>query len=341
MEVTNLNLITFLIFIFFISFIFFSLFKFYLTEKNININFYLLKSWKYFYIKYIFLFISFLLVLVSIFWIKYWEKEVKNDSLGVDITFVLDVSKSMNVADIKGPDYIYTRLDIAKNAISKFVTEHKSDRFWLIIFAWEAISTIPVTMDHDIFLTFLKNVDYRNLTKQGSDFTKAISLWIDRFSDSTDRSKALIFISDWWDLDYKIETDKIEDISKQIKWINYFVVWVWTEEGGNIITWKDVFWRLAYQKYNGEYVVSKLNRNNLHDVSDALNWEYLEVSEVNDILKLNKYINSIEKKILVSDVNGEKADAGRVLTIISFIFFILFLFLYIKPHINHKNQTSP
>ena len=329
MEFTSLNLVTSLIFIFFIILILYFLYNFYLNKKIINKNFYLISNWKYFYIKYVFLFISFFIVFISIFWLKSWEKKIKNESKWVDITFVLDVSKSMNVADIKDQDYIYTRLNIAKESISKFVTNHRQDRFWLIIFAWEAISTIPLTSDHDIFLTFLENVDYRNLTKQGSDFTKAISLWIERFSDSIDRSKVLIFISDWWDEDYKIEKNKILNISKQIKGINYFIVWIWTNKWWNIITWRDVFWRLNYQKYNWNYVISKLNTNNLNDLSDILNWEYLEVSTVLDILKLNKFIDSLEKKILLTDVNGEKADAGRLLTIMSFMFFILFLILYI------------
>jgi hypothetical protein len=43
--------------------------------------------------------------------------------------FVLDVSKSMNVADMYDSNYAYTRLDIIKDSISKFVVSHKEDRF--------------------------------------------------------------------------------------------------------------------------------------------------------------------------------------------------------------------
>jgi hypothetical protein len=43
--------------------------------------------------------------------------------------FVLDVSKSMNVADITDNNYAYTRLDIAKESIARFVTKHSEDRF--------------------------------------------------------------------------------------------------------------------------------------------------------------------------------------------------------------------
>jgi hypothetical protein len=43
--------------------------------------------------------------------------------------FVLDVSKSMNVADISDGHYNYTRLDIAKKAISDYVVKHDNNRY--------------------------------------------------------------------------------------------------------------------------------------------------------------------------------------------------------------------
>jgi hypothetical protein len=43
--------------------------------------------------------------------------------------FVVDVSKSMNVADITDSNYSYTRLDVVKDSISKYVASHREDRF--------------------------------------------------------------------------------------------------------------------------------------------------------------------------------------------------------------------
>jgi hypothetical protein len=43
--------------------------------------------------------------------------------------FVLDVSKSMNVADITDNNYAYTRLDSIKKSIANYVSKHVDDRF--------------------------------------------------------------------------------------------------------------------------------------------------------------------------------------------------------------------
>lgn len=340
MQFTDLNITTFLIFISLLGFILFTWYKTYNKQIQFNNKFRLLANGRYFYVKYLFLILSFLIILLSVFWIKFWDKNIKNQNNWVDMTFVVDVSKSMNVADINSWDYSYTRLDVVKDSISKFVSTHPQDRFWLIIFAWDAVSNVPLTSDHDLFLTLLQGVDYRNLLKQWSDFEKALSLWVERFNYSDDRSKAIIFISDWWDPEDKINQDNIKSISKKVKWINYFVVWVWTNSGWKIITWTDPFGRYDYQKYNWEYVVSKINKSNLRDIASALGWEYYYVSEVWDLSKLNKSIDKLEKKVIKTDINWEKADAWRFLAMISFIFFILFLIIYLYEDkikkLNHK-----
>jgi len=326
---TNLNSSLFIFLFFTILFASFSFYFFYSKQTKFNKNFRLLATNPTFFIKFLFLFLSFLILLFSLLEPKIWDKKLEIKSEWVDILFTLDVSKSMNVADISDWKYDYTRLDIIKSSIAQFVQKHPNDRFWLVIFAWDAISTIPLTTDHGIFLTFLKWVDYRNLTKQWTDFKKAISLSVDRFSSESKRSKVLILISDWWDEDEKLELSYVEQIKEWKKEINYFVVWVWTNKGWKIITWKDVFWNLSYQTYNWEYVVSKLNFWALEKLSSALNWDYFKINNSTDLLKLNWKIDNLKKEVIQKEwFWEEKKNIWRFLAMISFIFFILFLLFY-------------
>lgn len=329
MEFTNLNLLTFSIFIWIIFFIWILFYKLYIKQVKFNQKFNLLSTWKYFYIKYVFLLLSLFLMLFASFWVKYWEKKLNNEVNWIDIMFILDVSKSMNVPDIVDSNYSYKRLDIIKESISKFVISNRENRFWLIIFAWDAVSTVPLTTDHDLFLTFLKWVDYRNLTKQGSNFYKALDLWIKRFNDTDDRSKALIFISDWWDSEDNINKSTLKNIIKDIKWITYFVVWVWTNKWWNIISGRDAFGRYIFQKYEWEYVVSKINRLNLKNIAWVLKADYVEVKNIWDLLKLNKKINDLEKKVIEKSGNWELWDFWRNISILSFMFFLFFLMIYL------------
>ena len=317
----KISLITILIF--FGLLLFFSLFfkKFYFKNLEFNKKYKQISSGKYFS-----LLLSFFIILASIFWFNFWDEQIKNNDKWIDMMFVLDVSKSMNAYDIKDWWNLYSRLDIAKKSIADFVTSHKSDRFWLVIFAWDAISTIPLTSDHDIFLTFLDWVDYKNLVKQWSDFEKALNLWVERFNYS-DRSKALIFVSDWWDPEDSVNYSSIKKIVKKVDWIKYFVVWVWSNSWWKIISWQDFFWRNIYQKYKWQDVVVKINEQNLKEISNAVDWKYLKVSEVGDLWDLNDDIQKLEKKSLNESGFWDKKDASRILAFVSFSFFLLFLFL--------------
>lgn len=326
MEFSNFNFFILIIFLIWIFIISYWAFLWYKKQENINKNFFWLKKWKKYYIKFVFLYLSFLLIFFSIFGLKTWQIW-ENKSKWIDIVFVLDVSKSMNVADIKNGNYVSTRLDFSKQAIADFVSKHKEDRFWLVIFAWDAVSSVPLTNDHNIFLTFLQNVDYKNLTKQGSDFEKALDLWTKRLSYSEDRNSALIFISDWADEDYKVSEENLKDLKNDK--IKYFVAWVWTKDWWKIISWQTPFWDLVYQKYNWNYVISKLNEGNLKKVNNILWWKYLKLDNFSDINNFSYDLEKLEKKVLLyNSVNVEK-DFSRILAIFAFIFFLIFLSFYI------------
>ncbi len=328
MQVINFNFYTFSIFIIWIGFIAFLLYKNIQNQIHFNKNHTLLASNTYFYIKYICLFVSFFIAFLSIFWIKYGEKQESIDSKWIDIIFTLDVSKSMNVADFKDDNYYYTRLDLVKKSIAEFISKHSENRYWLVIFAGEAVSSVPLTDDNDLFLTFLDGVDYKNLLKQWSDFESAFALWVERFTDEK-RSKAMIFISDGWESDDSIHSENIKKISQKIPGIHYFVVWVGSNEWWKIIEWQDFFGRYTYQTYNGEEVISKINVPNLKEIARSLEADFIQVKDIQDMENLHSYIEKLNKTVLKKSASWELADGGRFLSMISFLFFILFLWLYL------------
>lgn len=258
-------------------------------------------------------------MLLWIFNFKLWDAKQSSETGWLDIVFVLDVSKSMNVLDYKQGNNVYSRLDTAKSLISNYISKNPQNRYWLVIFAWDAISTLPLTTDADIFLTLLKNVDYKNLSVQGSDFEKAINLWVNRFTDDK-RSKVMIIMSDGWD--DKIELNQIKSYIKD-KNITSFVFWLWTDNGGYIPTWQDVFWNISYQKYNWDYVVSKLNQDNLESIANAMSGKYFNT---NSIDKINSFLINLNKNIIKQAMNNaDWFDISRQIAALSFFFFFLYI----------------
>ena len=72
---------------------------------------------------------------------------------GIDIVMVLDVSSSMLARDFQ-PD----RLEAAKKVINDFIRRRPNDRIGLVIFSGEAFTQVPLTTDHAMITSMLKDV---------------------------------------------------------------------------------------------------------------------------------------------------------------------------------------
>lgn len=328
MQFTNIHFGSLIIFLGLVLFFVFLWYLFYKKREKLKQKYVLLFNQnKYFYLKYIFLFLSFFIILFSIFWVRYWEKSSKNIINWIDTVFLLDVSKSMNALDFSDSKYKVSRLDFSKKLISDYVSKNNTNRYWLVIFAWDAISSVPLTTDTSAFLTFLKNVDYRNLNKQWTNFEKAVELWVDRLQidNKNNRAKSLIVVSDWWDDWDNIDFDYISKLVKDKK-ITSFVLWVWKTSWAKIPLWQDSFWRISYQKYKWQDVITKLNKSSLKNLSNSLDWEYITANSISDLDSLESNLNNLEKKAIEVKWATIKKDFSRFLAMLSLLFFILYLF---------------
>ncbi len=110
---------------------------------------------------------------------------------GVEVIVALDVSNSMLAEDIQP-----SRLERAKKAISKMVDRMENDRVGLIVFAGDAYVQIPVTSDYQAVRMFLPSIGPSTVPKQGTAIASAINLAANSFSPGTDKSRALIIITD-------------------------------------------------------------------------------------------------------------------------------------------------
>jgi hypothetical protein len=319
---TNFNF--FSILIFFISFfIILYIFLYFLKKyKEQQKNFFLLyknKKFKLFFLKLFLIFFSIFILFFNIFWIKYWQWSSNKNIKWLDIVFILDVSKSMNVADINWK----TRLEYSKNMIKNYIKNHNYNRYWLIIFSWNALAISPLTTNYPFFLSFLDSVNYKNLTQQWTNFYEAFDFAIKRFLTNSKNPKTIVFISDWWD------TTKIDlkNLNKEVKKKNILVevIWIWTKKWGKIPNWYNINWEQDFVIYNWDYIISKLNEKNLKKIASFFNWDYFS-----NLDNIDRKLDLIEKKTILNHNTKYKKDFTKILIIISFFFFLFSLFIINK-----------
>jgi len=79
---------------------------------------------------------------------------------GIDIVLALDISWSMDAEDLKP-----NRIEAAKNVISNFIWKLKTDRLWLVVFAWKPFTSIPLTFDYNILKETIDNLSTKNINQ--------------------------------------------------------------------------------------------------------------------------------------------------------------------------------
>ena len=122
------------------------------------------------------------------------DTKVKKNINGIDIMICLDISDSMLIEDMKP----LNRIEAAKDTIRRFIKSRNSDRIGLIIFAGEAFTMVPLTLDYDLLLSRVNEITTAQEAhiKDGTAIGVALANAANRLKDSTAKSRVLIFATD-------------------------------------------------------------------------------------------------------------------------------------------------
>lgn len=109
---------------------------------------------------------------------------------GIDIVMAMDISGSMLAEDFKP-----NRLEAAKRVAADFVEGRKSDRMGLVVFAGQAFTQVPLTVDHHVLLQQLGGVK-SGIVRDGTALGDGLATAINRIKDSEAKSKVIILLTD-------------------------------------------------------------------------------------------------------------------------------------------------
>lgn len=110
---------------------------------------------------------------------------------GVDIMIALDLSGSMLAEDFKPEN----RLAVAKQEAAKFIRGRENDRIGLVVFARKAFTQCPLTLDYEILIKLLGEVQI-GMIQDGTAIGMGIASAVNRLRDSDAKSKIIIVITD-------------------------------------------------------------------------------------------------------------------------------------------------
>ena len=272
-------------------------------------------------LKVLFIFFSYLFLIINIFEFKWWYNTQIYNIEWWKVVFVLDVSKSMNVLDIDYNNVDKSRIATSKYLIEEYIT-NSNNQYWLMVFAWSALEMLPFTSDLWIFKTVLSWLSNNNINKYWTNLNSVIELLHYYFINDLDGWLAVIF-TDWWDDTINISKDLLNSLTE--KNVKILIVWIWSLEWWYIPEWVDFFWKQLYKTYKNKIITSKLNNIELENISSEHDFDYLKISNKSDFNKIDEIINKNINKVNIEKNIDYRIDYTRFLVFISFIFFIIYL----------------
>ncbi|MGB0930721.1 MAG: VWA domain-containing protein [Chitinophagales bacterium] len=185
---------------------------------------------------------------------------------GIDVMVAIDVSKSMMAEDVQP-----TRLDRAKQLLSRLIDGMSNDRIGIIVFAGHAYLQMPLTVDYAAAKLFLQTINTDIVPTQGTAIGEAIELSRESFEEESEKNRALIIISDGENHEEGAIAKAEEAANEGIK---VFALGVGSTEGSSIPVYMQGR-KVGYkQDRNGQLVVSKLNEEVLKEIADKTDGKY-------------------------------------------------------------------
>jgi len=136
------------------------------------------------------------LLIVALAQPRLTKSETKVTASGVDIVAVLDMSFSMADEDFELHGQPADRITMAKEVLKKFIDKRPNDRIGLVVFATDAYTAAPLTLDHDFVQQNLERLQLGTIDGGSTAIGAGLSTAINRLRDLKSKSKIVILMTD-------------------------------------------------------------------------------------------------------------------------------------------------
>ena len=249
---------------------------------------------------------------------QFGMKEDKDKRKGIEVMIALDVSNSMMAQDVQP-----SRLEKAKQVLSKLVDGMTNDKIGLVVFAGDAYTQLPITADYVSAKMFLSTISTQMVPRQGTAIGSAIDLSIKSFGTKSTTGKAIIVITDG-----ENHEDDAVGAAKLAAENNIIVnvIGMGKADGapipvpGTMNFWKDK---------DGNVVVSKLNEQMCKEIATSGKGIYIHADNSNSAFRIiTKELDTLAKSEIKSSVFSEYNEQFQSFALLALIILITDFFIF-------------
>lgn len=236
-------------------------------------------------------------------------------SEGIDIMLVLDTSGSMETDDFKP-----NRLEVAKETAQRFIEGRLDDRIGIVLFAEDAFSYAPLTLDYELLKKQIKTINSNIMPKEGTAMGSAIAVAINRMKESNSPSQVLILLTDGASNRGQIDPLTAAELAEETG-IKIYAIGIGKEE---------------YQRqtmFGTQTIKSDLDEETLEKIADKTGGRFFRSTDAKSLDKIFGIISGMEKVEIKEERYREEKDTYTPLLVWAGIFFaasllIMMTFVY-------------
>lgn len=203
---------------------------------------------------------------------------------GTDIMIALDVSASMLARDLK-PD----RLQAAKAVAEEFVQQRENDNIGIVIFAGDALTGVPMTVDRNILLNYISSISM-DILPDGTAIGDGIATSLNRLKEGKAKSQSVILITDGSNNTGVVAPLNAAEVAKELG-IRVYTIGI----GSNGMAEMPVM-----KPFGLDYEMQKvvIDENTLQQIADLTGGKYFRADNNRALYNIFQEIDSMEQTLM-------------------------------------------
>lgn len=236
-------------------------------------------------------------------------------SEGIDIMLLLDTSGSMETEDFSP-----NRLEVAKDNAIKFIEGRVDDRIGLVVFAEDAFSYAPLTLDYELLKKQISAIKSKMMPNKGTAIGSAIAIGINRMMDSDSKSRVMILMTDGASNRGQLEPALAARLARK-RGIKIYSIGI----GKKTFTQQTAF--------GPQTVKSDLDEEALQEIADITGGLFFRSTDESGLETIFSKISQMEKTEILEETSKDVTDKypqfllwGIILLVAGFLLMGTFLF---------------
>jgi Ca-activated chloride channel family protein len=205
---------------------------------------------------------------------------------GIDIMLCLDTSGSMNAMDFTLDNKRVNRLQVIKKVVNEFIRARQNDRLGMVVFAQEAFTQCPLTLDYGVLLSFLDRLEI-GMAGDTTAIGSALVTCVKRLKNVKAKSKIIILLTDGRNNTGTISPAAAADIAKTYG-IKVYTIGVGTEGEAPFLVDSIFGKRYVYQKVD-------LDEQTLQEIARKTGGRYFRATNTDALKAIYQQIDKMEK----------------------------------------------